>query len=153
MHFDIWTAGLATVAVDCLVLGAFEEGELNEEIRAVDGASGGRIAAVIARGDFSGKGGETLLLTDLPGIKASRVLLTGLGAKKNFGKKAYRRALAAAISTIAKTRIASIAVAITRPGAKELDDYYLGRAAAEISAATLYQVNALKSGKKPKSAA
>jgi leucyl aminopeptidase len=153
MDFDIWTTGLATVAADCLILGAFEEGELTEEARTVDAATGGRLQALLARGDFSGKSGETLLLTDLPGIKASRVLLTGLGANKNFNRKVYRRALAAAISAVARTRIASIAVAVTRPGAKELDDYYLGRAAAEITGTALYQVNDLKSGKKPKSTA
>src|SRR5471032_2098886 len=153
MHFDIWTTGLATLPVDCLILGAFEEGELTEEARTVDAATGGHIAALLARGDFSGKSGETLLLTDLPGIKASRVLLTGLGAKKNFSRKSYRRALAAAISAVARTRIASIAIAVTRPGAKELDDYYLGRAAAEITGTVLYQLNDLKSGKKPKTSA
>jgi leucyl aminopeptidase len=153
MHFDIWTTGLATVAVDCLILGAFEEGEFNEEAGTVDAATGGRLKMLLARGDFSGKSGETLLLTDLPGIKASRVLLTGLGAKKNFSRKSYRRALAAAISAVARTRIASIAIAVTRPGAKELDDYYLGRTAAEITGTALYQVNDLKSGKKPKTSA
>src|ERR1700722_14730366 len=144
MQFEVWTKGLATLAVDCIVLGIFEEGELSGEAQSVDSASSGKLKKLLARGDFPGRAGETLLLTDLPGIKASRVLLTGLGAKKNFSKKAYRRALGAAISAIAKTRIASIAVATTRPGAKKLDDYYLGRAAAEITQSTLYQVNDLK---------
>jgi leucyl aminopeptidase len=153
MHFDIWTTGLTTQAVDCIMLGAFEEGELNEEARTVDAASGGRLKALLARGDFSGKSGETLLLTDLPGIKASRVLLSGLGAKKNFTRKSYRRALSAALSAVTRTRITSVAIALTRPGAKQLDDYYLGRAAAELTGAALYQVNDLKSGKKPKTSA
>jgi leucyl aminopeptidase len=153
MHFDIWTTGLATLAVDCVVLGVFEKGELNEEARTVDAASGGRLTVLMGRGDFSGKSGETLLLTDLPGVKASRVLLTGLGAKKNFSRKTYRRALSAAISAVARTRITSVAIALARPGAKELDDYYLGRAAVEITASALYQVNDLKSGKKPKTSA
>jgi leucyl aminopeptidase len=153
MHFDIWTTGIAAVPVDCLILGAFEEGELTEEARRVDTATGGRIAALLARGDFSGKIGETLLLTDLAGIKASRVLLTGLGAKKNFARKAWRRAASAALTAVTRTRIASIALAVARPAAKELDDYYLGRAAAELTGAALYQINDLKTAKKPKSAA
>jgi leucyl aminopeptidase len=153
MHFDIWTTGLATLAVDCLILGVFEEGELSDEARTVDAASGGRLKALVARGDFSGKSGETLLLTDLAGMKAARVLLTGLGVRKNFNRKAYRRAVSAALSAATRTRITSVALALARPGAKELDDYYLGRAATEITGATLYQVNDLKSGKKPKTPA
>jgi len=60
--------------------------------------------------------------------------------------------LGAAITAITKTRIGSIAVAIDRPPAKELDDYYFGRAIAEIVGSTLYRVNDLKTGKKPKTA-
>jgi leucyl aminopeptidase len=153
MHFDIWTTGITLVPVECLILGVFEEGELSEEARTVDAASGGRIAALLARGDLSGKIGETLLVTDLTGMKASRALLTGLGPKKSFARRAWRRACSAALTAVARTRIASIALAVARPGAKELDDYYLGRAAAELTGAALYHVNDLKTGKKPKPAA
>ncbi|MGC1728688.1 MAG: M17 family peptidase N-terminal domain-containing protein, partial [Steroidobacteraceae bacterium] len=82
MEFAVWTKGLTTLAVDCLVLGVFEEGELGLEARGVDAACGGRLKAPIARGDFAGRSGETLLLTDLPGVKAARVLLVGLGARR-----------------------------------------------------------------------
>src|SRR6185437_12716343 len=47
----------------------------------------------------------------------------------------------------------SIAVAIDRPDTKELDDYYFGRAIAEVTGAALYRVNDLKTGKKPKAPA
>src|SRR3984893_18101146 len=153
MHFDIWTTAISAVPVDCLILGAFEEGELTEQARAVDAAAGGRIAALLARGDFSGKSGETLLVTDLTGTKANRALLTGLGPRKNFTRKAWRRACSTALAAVARTRIASIALAVARPGAKELDDYYLGRAIAELTGSALYQVNDLKTGKKTKPAA
>src|SRR6185437_1671310 len=39
-----------------------------------------------------------------------------------------------------------------RPDAKDLDDYYFGRAVAEIAQTVLYRINDLKSGKKPKAA-
>jgi leucyl aminopeptidase len=148
MEFGVWTKGLATLGVDCLVLGVFEEGELSGEARSVDAACGGRLKALLARGDFVGRGGDTLLIADLPGIKASRVLLTGLGAKKTFHRKSWRKAWAAAAAALARTRIASCAVAIDRPEAKQLDDYYFGRAVAELTGAALYRVNDLKTGKK-----
>jgi leucyl aminopeptidase len=153
MQFEVWTKGLATLAVDCIVLGIFEEGELSGEAHSVDSASSGKLKKLLARGDFPGRSGETLLLTDLPGIQASRVLLTGLGAKKNFARKTWRKAWAAAVVALARTRIASAAVAIDRPDSKELDDYYFGRAVAEIVGTALYRVNDLKTAKKPKSPA
>ncbi len=153
MHFEVWTKGLATLAVDCIVVGIFEEGELSGEAQSIDAASSGRLKKLLARGDFPGRAGETLLLPDLPGIQASRVLLTGLGTKKTFARKSWRKAWAAAIAAIGRTRIASVAVALDRPDSKELDDYYFGRAIAEIAGASMYRVNDLKTAKKPKAPA
>jgi leucyl aminopeptidase len=150
MHFEVWAKGLATLSVDCIVLGIFEDGELPDEGHSVDTAADGRLKKLLARGDFSGRISETLLLTEMPGIEASRVLLTGLGAKKSFGRRSWRRAVAASVTALSRTRIASVAFAIERPAAKELDDYYFGRAIAEIVGATLYRVNDLKTAKKPK---
>ncbi|HEX4647524.1 MAG TPA: leucyl aminopeptidase [Steroidobacteraceae bacterium] len=149
MEFGIWTKGLAGLAVDCLVLGVFEESELSGEARSVDAASGGALKRILERGDFAGRAGDTLLIADLPGLKATRVLLTGLGAKKSFNRKSWRKAWAAAAAALTRTRIASCAVAIDRPDAKQLDDYYFGRAVAEITGAALYRINDLKTGKKP----
>jgi leucyl aminopeptidase len=150
MHFEVWTKGLATLEVDCLVLGVFEEGELAEEAQGVDAAAGGRLKKLLARGDFPGRPGETALVTDLPGVEATRVLLTGLGARKSFNRRAWRKAWATAASALARTRVASVAVAIDRPDPKELDDYYFGRLIAEIVGTTLYRINDLKTAKKPK---
>ena len=152
MRFETWSKGIATLDVDCLVVGVFEEAEPSEEAATVDSACGGRLKTLLDRGDFPGKPAETLLLTDLPGIAATRVLLTGLGAKKGFNRKAWRKAWAAAAAALSKTGIASVAVALERPEAKELDDYYFGRAVAEIAAGSLYRTNDLKTGKKPKAA-
>jgi leucyl aminopeptidase len=149
MEFGVWTKGLATLAVDCLVLGVFEEGELSGEARAVDSACGGRLKSLLERGDFPGRAGDTLLIGDLPGIAASRVLLTGLGTKKAFQRKAWRRACQSALAQLARTRIGSCAIAIDRPEAKQLDDYYLGRQVAELTGTALYRINDLKSAKKP----
>jgi leucyl aminopeptidase len=152
MRFETWSKGVATLDVDCLVVGIFDEGELSEEARAVDSACAGRLQKLLGRGDFPGKSAETLLLADLPGIGATRVLLTGLGPKKSFGRKVWRKAWAAAVAALAKTGIESVGLALARPDAKELDDYYFGRAVAEIAGAGLYRINDLKSGKKPKPA-
>jgi leucyl aminopeptidase len=149
MDFGVWTKGLAALKVDCLVVGVFDEAELSAEAASVDAACGGRLKKLLERGDFPGRAGETLLLADLPGLSASRVLLTGLGAKKQFHRKAWRKAWAGAAAALLRTRIGSCALAIARPAARELDDYYFGRAVAEITGAALYRVNDLKTAKKP----
>jgi len=153
MEFGVWSKGLPTLAVDCLVLGVFEEAELGSAARAVDIACGGRLKKLLERGDFAGRAGDTLLVADLPGISAAHVLLVGLGPRKQWQRKGWRKACSAAISALGRTRIASCALGIDRPDARELDDYYLGRVAAELTGSTLYRINDLKTGKKAPPAA
>nr|UXE44585.1 cytosol aminopeptidase [uncultured bacterium] len=149
MEFGVWTKGLATLAVDCLVLGVFEETELGTEARAVDVACGGRLQRLLARGDFTGRAGESLLLTEVTELPARRILLVGLGARAQLSRRSWRRAWGVALAALGRTRIASVALAIDRPAARELDDYYFGRAVAELAGTALYRINDLKTGKKP----
>ncbi len=149
MQFEVWSKGLAQLAVECVVVGVFDEPQLGPEARALDTAAGGRLKALIARGDFSGRSGETLLLTEVAAVSAGRVLLVGLGPAKSYGRKAWRRACGTAVSALTRTRIRSAAFGLERPSARELNDYHFGRALAEITGSTLYRINDLKSGKKP----
>jgi leucyl aminopeptidase len=153
MEFGVWSKGLAALAVDCLVLGVFEEAELGAEGGSVDRACGGRLKRLLDRGDFAGRAGETLLVTDVAGLGAAHVLLIGLGARKHWQRKSWRKAWLAAAGALTRTRIASCAVALDRPPARELDDYYLGRAVAELTGAALYRINDLKTARKPAPAA
>jgi len=134
MQFDLWSKGLARLEVECVAAGVFDEPKLAPEARTLDSAAGGRLAALVKRGDFSGRAGETLLVTDVHGIAAGRVLLVGLGPQKSYGQRAWRRACANAIAALARTRIASAALGLERPAASELGDYDFGRATAQIAA-------------------
>jgi len=97
--------------------------------------------------------GESLLLPEVPGLASARLLLIGTGTKAQYNRRGWRRALQTAIAALARTRIASAAIALERPGARELDDYYFGRSAAEITGACLYRVNDLKSERRARAPA
>ncbi len=150
MRFDAFSRKAADQRCDCLVIGTFERGEIGSAAQAVDRATRGRVRALLARGDFSGRAGETLLLTETVGLRASRLLLVGLGGKAQYNRRGWRRAVAAAVAALARTRIASAALSIERPAAGELDDFYIGRAVAEITGSSLYRINDLKSARKPR---
>ena len=55
------------------------------------------------RGDMDGKPGTTLMLHNVPGVAAERVLLVGLGAANDFRDKQYREAMAAAMRALNAT--------------------------------------------------
>jgi len=147
MRFDVWSKN-PEQGVDCIAAGVYDDGSLGAETAGLDKLTGGRITAVVSRGDFSGRSGETLLLSE-PGLKQTRVLLVGLGAARGYGRKAWRRACATALTAAGRTRVKSLALALERPAAKELDDYYFGRCVAEIAGTTAYRINDLKTGRKP----
>jgi leucyl aminopeptidase len=154
MQFDTWTKGLADLAIDCVAVGAYDDGELSPEARVLDQRCQERISRVLKRGDFGAKVGESWLLTDLEGVRAERVLLVGLGPrgqdKTDITRKAWRRAVVTALSAATRTRIAALGLALPRPAAKLLPDEKLGRAVAELTGHTLYRINDLKSAKKPR---
>ena len=159
MQFETWTKGLADLAIDCVTVGVFEDGELTPEARALDQRCGEKLSRLLKRGDFTGKPGESWLIGDIEGIAAARVLLVGLGAaqkpdqdpgKSPFTRKAWRRAVLTAISAATRTRITSLGLALPRPATRLLSDERLGRAITEVTGHALYRVNDLKSARKPK---
>ncbi|MFZ5636566.1 MAG: leucyl aminopeptidase [Pseudomonadota bacterium] len=85
-------ADAPALATDCIVVGAFADKTLTASGQALDAASGGRIAALLERGDVSGKSGKITLLHDLPGVTAPRVLVVGLGEAAKFGVPQYLKA-------------------------------------------------------------
>src|SRR5882672_5598238 len=150
MQFEIWTKALAELSVDCLAVGVQDDGELSPEAKVLDLRCREKVSRLVKRGDFTAKVGETWLLTDLDGIHAERVLLVGIGPKVEVTRKSWRRSVTAAVGAATRTRIGALALALPRPAAKLLSDERLGRAVAEITGHSLYRVNDLKSGKKPR---
>jgi len=83
------------------VLGVFKNdtgGELTPPARRADQVAKGFIRKALK--DLQGKTGSTLLLRELPDIAAERVLLVGLGERKEFGEAAYRDAVRGAASAL-----------------------------------------------------
>jgi len=93
LEFTLNHAAPASAEVDCVIVGAYADQTLSPAAQALDAASGGRLAALVARGDVSGKTGATTLLHDVDGVSAPRVLVVGLGEPTKFGVPQYLKAV------------------------------------------------------------
>jgi len=99
--------------VDCLVVGVYADKSLSAAAKAVDAASGGRLTALVQRGDAPGRSGRTTALYDLPGVTAPRVLVVGLGDAAKFNVPAYLKALTETARTLKEGAAASALVTLT----------------------------------------
>ena len=100
MEFSIKSGAPQSARNGCLVFGVFEPRKLSRPGAALDRTAKGYLGNVLRRGDVQGKLGTTLLLHDVPGAAADRVLLVGLGPEAKFREKQYRTAVAAAIRAL-----------------------------------------------------
>jgi leucyl aminopeptidase len=96
MTINLSSGAAQTHPTQCLVIGVFSDGALTPAAKAVDADAGGKIAALVKRGELAAAAGSTLTLFDLVGVAASRVVLVSLGKSAEFDGRAYRQALAGA---------------------------------------------------------
>ncbi|MEG0185935.1 MAG: M17 family peptidase N-terminal domain-containing protein, partial [Stenotrophomonas sp.] len=59
LEFTLNHATPASAAFDCVIVGAYADQTLSPAAQALDTASGGRLTALVARGDVGGKTGNT----------------------------------------------------------------------------------------------
>ncbi|MDE2305162.1 MAG: leucyl aminopeptidase [Gammaproteobacteria bacterium] len=150
MEFKATVDPRAQQAAACAVIGVYDDGFLGEAARRVDTRIGGLAAKLYSARDFAGKLGDTLLLVRPTGAKSSRVLLVGLGAKRKFGPKQYRKALQATAQALFKTGATDAVIYLAMDAELDLDPYRRARAVAESFEAQGYRIPDLKSGPKPK---
>ncbi|HZH44624.1 MAG TPA: leucyl aminopeptidase [Lysobacter sp.] len=93
LEFELNRDAPATARTDCVIVGAFADKSLTPAAQALDEASGGRLRALLERGDVSGKTGKSALLHDLSGVTAPRVLVIGLGERDKFAVPQYLKAI------------------------------------------------------------
>jgi leucyl aminopeptidase len=113
MEFTIKTGNPTKLATGALIVAAFTDGGTPEAaFAAVDEASGGKLAALVARGDLDDRAGSLLVVPDLAGSAAARVVVVSLGKREDFGDKHWRDAVAAVSRWLAGSPAADAAIAL-----------------------------------------
>ncbi|MFO0040449.1 MAG: leucyl aminopeptidase, partial [Pseudomonadota bacterium] len=79
----------------------FEDKTLPAATAEADTAAGGAIRRLVEAGDVTGKPGSIARLFHLPGVKAPRILLTGLGEPHKFDAARYHKACLEAAKALA----------------------------------------------------
>ncbi|MGR3913060.1 MAG: leucyl aminopeptidase, partial [Gammaproteobacteria bacterium] len=154
MEFKAKTDDPAAIASRCLVIGVrkAKKPELTPSGARLDRACKKQLSAALSRSGMQGALGEIEMLYDVPGIKAERVLLVGLGA--NVTASTARLAARAAIQRLDKRGIRAADLCLPDAldaGHDEHDNTATRRHArhlAEACADALYRFEQTKSGAK-----
>jgi leucyl aminopeptidase len=147
VEFTIKAGSPEKLKCGCVVAGAYANGDLTAAARALDKACDGAIAAVLARGDLDDKAGSTLMLHDLAGIAAPRVLLVSLGKADELTDKTYRDAIGAAAKQLSGSVAGDASFCLAEAELPHRDLAWRLAQAAQILRDSTYRCDELKSKK------
>ena len=150
MEYFTTTSKASRRAVDCIIVGIYARNKLGTGAADVDSASKGHLTALMKSGDLSSAAGRCTILTAVPGVRARRVAVVGLGKPSKLNGTVYKKAVAAAIHALDGSKTKQILNTLTLESVSGCDPYYLARHSVEAMGDTLYRFTEMKSGRKKK---
>src|SRR4029077_10274212 len=109
--------------------------------------SNGYVSEIIRRGDMEGKLGATLLLHNVRGTLADRVLLLGLGKERDFRDKEFRSAIKSVVKLLNETGSYEAVVYITEEKVKRREVAWRIEHAVVVAMEAVYRFDQMKSEK------
>jgi leucyl aminopeptidase len=145
MEFTIKSGSPEKQRSACVVVGVFDNRKLSLSAELIDRASNGYISEIIRRGDMEGKLGATLLLHNVRGTLADRVLLVGLGKERDFRDKEFRQAIRAAVKLLNETGSYEAVIYLTEEKVKRREVAWRVEHAVVVAMDAVYRFDQMKS--------
>jgi leucyl aminopeptidase len=145
MEFTIKSGSPEKQRSACVVVGVFDNRKLSLSAELIDRASNGYISEIIRRGDMEGKLGATLLLHNVRGTLADRVLLVGLGKERDFRDKEFRHAVRSAVKLLNETGSYEAVIYVTEEKVKRREVAWRVEHAVVVSMDAVYRFEQMKS--------
>lgn len=137
MQFQISSHNPSDIQASCIVVTLDASGKLSDAGKALDQASNGFLSARFQNNDIQGKLAETLLLPQVAGIQAQRVLLVGIG-QTPLNTLALGKVLSAIAKACSKLN-GSLAVAISELASAEHSQAWLASQLAQTLGSVNYR--------------
>ena len=131
----------------CLIVTVSRSRKLSACGQRVDKAGKGFLKALLKRGDMDGKLGQTLLLHDVPGIGAQRLLLVGCGKDSEMNERNFGRVIQAIVAALGASGARDAALCPGEIALKGRNLAWKARQAVLLLANSEYRFDRLKSDK------
>ena len=148
MQFIIKSGNPEKQRTACLIVGITEPRRMSNAARAIDEASKKHLSNLIRRGDMEGKIGQSLVLYNVPGLLADRVLVVGCGRERDLDDQKYKKVIENSVKQLEQTGATEAVSYLPDLNIKGRDVHWKIRQAVEITNACLYQFTEFKSKKK-----
>lgn len=149
MEFHASQANVVTQKTSCAVVAVFSGGKLSPAAQAVDEASQGVIQKLFKHEDMKGDVGDCLVLHQLPGCSAERVLVLGFGKEDDCKPGDFRRAADSAAKVIKSTGSKDVHLFCSDVKVADRDESWKALQFSLALASRNYQFQQLKSQQKP----
>ena len=113
MEFSTRSGNPAKQRTGCVVAGVFSGRKLSPAAAMIDSASRRYLTEVLRRGDLDDKAGATLLLHNVRGVSADRVMLVSLGSEREYRDGAFRSAIGSVMKTLKTTGAGDAMICLT----------------------------------------
>src|SRR5262245_18277247 len=147
MEFTIKSGSPEKQRSACVVVGVFDNRKLSLSAELIDRASNGYVSEIIRRGDMEGKLGATLLLHNVRGTLADRVLLVGLGKERDFRDREFRSAVKSAVKLLNETGSDEAVIYLTEEKVKRREVAWRVEHAVVVAMEAVYRFDRMKSEK------
>ena len=148
MEFIIKSGSPEKQRTACLILGVTEPRRLTSAAKAIDTVSKKHISNLIRRGDIDGKIGQVLVLHNVPGTLADRVLLVGCGKEQELNDQKFRKIIKNATRQLNQTGASEAVSYLTDLTIHSREISWKIWQTVEIVNHTLYEFTEFKSKKK-----
>jgi leucyl aminopeptidase len=96
---------LSQIETDCLVIGLWtDDAAQSALVEAIDKASGGLLTGLKGANELPAKSGVTVILHQVSGLRAQRLLLVGLGVSKQCDARCFLKAARAAAKAVTDSK-------------------------------------------------
>ncbi|OIZ94150.1 peptidase M17 [Candidatus Rickettsiella isopodorum] len=150
MQYSINSLDLIKQKSDCLIVSIFQDKRLSRSAQLLDNHSQGYIQKILEKGDLIEECGKSLMLYNVPGISAPRVLLVYSGKESDLSLADFRKVISCMACILKSMQIDEITSFLTDISIKACDLDRQIRQSIELIEDCFYCFDELKTDKKNK---
>lgn len=148
MQYSINSIDLIKQSSDCLIVSTFQGKQLSQSAQVLNKHSQGYIQKILDQGDLLEECGRNLMLYNVPGIAAPRVLLVYCGEASNLSIMDFRKIIACMACALKSVQVDEITSFLTDISVKAYDLAKQIRQSIELIEDCFYCFDELKTDKK-----